>query len=363
MQEHNIVESLYKGLAILNTLLVYAGKKVTRRELAEKTGLSPKQVGRYLNTLEELHFPLRRQRRSAEELVSIERDARRPLRLLPFTTEELTAIAFYTTLSPFVHDTGPLGSLHTVGQKIAAFLQADQQRDAQLGEAFLPFAKHYKVYGTPQIRDILTSLIPALLKSQVCQITYKTPPAESASTYAIHPYTLCLHHGGLYLFAYRPDTDVLTVLSVERIGSISVEHDSFTTDPDILQRIEARRQRAFGIIDDGREFAVVLKFTAAQAPYVRERIWHPSQQLEAQPDGSLILRFQASGEFEIRRWILGWGKQVEILEPPELRQTIAQGLQAAAPSCHRLPENRPRCRRTLQPRYVAARLFAVSKMV
>jgi proteasome accessory factor B len=330
MREHNIVEILYKGLAILNTLLAYAGKKVTRRELADKTGLSPKQVGRYLNTLEALHVPLKRQQRGTEELVSLERDVRKPLRLLPFTTEELTAIAFYTTLSPSVHDTTPLGSLHTVGQKIATFLQADHQHDAQFGEAFLPFAKHYKVYSTPQTQKVLQSLIPALLESRVCQVTYQTPLAERATTYAIHPYTLCLHHGGLYLFAYRPDTDVLTVLSVERMSSISVEPCAFTRDPDMLQRIEARRQRAFGIIDDGGDLAVVLKFTAAQAPYVRERIWHPSQHLQAQPDGSLILRFQASGAFEIRRWILGWGNQVEVLAPPELRQQIAQSLQAAA---------------------------------
>ena len=38
MREHNIVETLYQGLAILNTVLAYAGKKVTRRELADKTG-------------------------------------------------------------------------------------------------------------------------------------------------------------------------------------------------------------------------------------------------------------------------------------------------------------------------------------
>ena len=52
----NVVEVLYKGLTIANTLLTWAGKKVTRRELADKTGLAPKQVGRYLNTLEALHF-------------------------------------------------------------------------------------------------------------------------------------------------------------------------------------------------------------------------------------------------------------------------------------------------------------------
>ena len=63
---------------------------------------------------------------------------------------------------------------------------------------------------------------------------------------------------------------------------------------------------------------------------VRERVWHPSQSLAEQEDGSLLLRFQASGEFEIMRWILGWGSEVEVVEPPALRQALARRLRAAA---------------------------------
>src|SRR5205823_8040189 len=78
--------------------------------------------------------------------------------------------------------------------------------------------------------------------------------------------------GGLYLFAHRPEDDALMVLSVERIRTINVEDLAFTKDPDVRQRIEDRRQRAFGIIDDGEALSVTLKFTAAQAPYIRERV-------------------------------------------------------------------------------------------
>ncbi len=122
----------------------------------------------------------------------------------------------------------------------------------------------------------------------------------------------------------------LSLLSVERICTINPEDTPFAKDPAMLQRIEARRQRAFGIIDDDEELSVTLKFTAAQAPYVRERVWHPSQSLEEREDGALLLRFQASGEFEIMRWILGWGSEVEVIEPLALRQALAQRLQTAA---------------------------------
>ena len=55
-----------------------------------------------------------------------------------------------------------------------------------------------------------------------------------------------------------------------------------------------------------------------------------SQGLAEQTDGSLILRFRASGQFEIIRWVLGWGEDVEVLEPLALRQAVAQHLQEAA---------------------------------
>ena len=159
----NVVDVLYKGLTITNTLLAWAGKKVTRRDLAEKTGLASKQVSRYLNTLEALHFPLTRERRGTEELVTFERGTSHPVRLLPFTTEELAAVAFYTSLSPAVQDT-PLGVLHTACQKIADFLQEDLALRPQLREAFLAFAKHAKVYSTPQVESVLHALLPRTVK-------------------------------------------------------------------------------------------------------------------------------------------------------------------------------------------------------
>jgi proteasome accessory factor B len=330
MRDQDVVDILYQGLTILNTLLENAGKSVSRRDLAAKTGLAPRQVGRYLNTLEAMGFPLQRRQRGREEMVAMPRTVSRRLRLLPFTTPELLALSFYTSLSSSVHDTTPLGHLHTACPKIATFLGQDFQPDSALRRAFLSCVKHYKLYGTPQTHAILPTLIAALLESQVCDITYQTPRAATARRHRIQPYTLCLYDRGLYLFAYRPVQATLMVLSVERIRTLQPDTTGFARDPQVLQAIADRRQRAFGIIDDDEVHNVTLKVSAAQAPYMRERLWHPSQRLEEQADGSLIIRFQASGAFEILRWILGWGSAVEVLAPLAFRRELAQRLHTAA---------------------------------
>ena len=41
-------------------------------------------------------------------------------------------------------------------------------------------------------------------------------------------------------------------------------------------------------------------------------------------DGGLELQLQLGSLEEIERWILSWGDQAEVLEPPKLRQRLAE---------------------------------------
>ena len=81
------------------------------------------------------------------------------------------------------------------------------------------------------------------------------------------------------------------------------------------------REDAFGVSWQD-PVHVVLRFRAEQAPYVRERMWHPSQKLLDLWDGGVELTFRAGGAFEIRRWVLGWGDAVEVISPEELRRQV-----------------------------------------
>jgi predicted DNA-binding transcriptional regulator YafY len=325
-------EVLYKGLTIVNTLLSWAGKKVSRRMLAEKTGLQPKQVGRYLNTLEDLYFPLQREIRGREEWVWVQAaDGHRRPHLLPFTAEELTALYFYAVLSHPFGTTALHTALRSVRDKIASVWRPGPPPVGPLTQAFVSYTKHYKDYTTPQAQTKLALVVRALLESRPCYVTYKRPTASRARRYLIHPYTLGTYEGGLYVFAYVPDHDNVILLGVDRIRYIEVRDEAvFTPTPEVWQRIDARCDQAFGISDDGEVLAVQLRFTPTQAPYVRERLWHPTQQLTELPNGALLLQFQASGRFEIVRWVLGWGEHVEVLAPRTLRQEVAASLQAAA---------------------------------
>jgi proteasome accessory factor B len=63
-------------------------------------------------------------------------------------------------------------------------------------------------------------------------------------------------------------------------------------------------------------------FARALAPYIRERLWHPSQKLRDLPDGRVEMTLAVADTLEVRRWILGYGVQAEVVEPVGLREAL-----------------------------------------
>ena len=116
-------------------------------------------------------------------------------------------------------------------------------------------------------------------------------------------------------------------LALERIRSIDVLDETFIVDPNFDPK--RYKTEAFGVAWE-KPSTVVVRFRADQAPYVREREWHPTQRLRNLPDGRVELTFRAGGTFEIMRWILGWGDAVEVVRPASLRREVLAILRSAS---------------------------------
>ncbi|WP_205750760.1 YafY family protein [Brevundimonas sp. M20] len=105
---------------------------------------------------------------------------------------------------------------------------------------------------------------------------------------------------------------------VEDIEAAEVLPDSFALDTDFSLRVHS--ERAFGSYEsDGEHGPVVWRFTPEAARRARRYEFHPTQVFEDQPDGSLIVRFEASGHLEMCWHLYTWGDKVEVLEPESLR--------------------------------------------
>ena len=116
-------------------------------------------------------------------------------------------------------------------------------------------------------------LIEAILRRQRCVVKYRTPARLTSKTYEFDPYRLLLVGGGLYVVGCVPKYAGTATLAIDRLLSIVISKASFDIDPGFDP--EKRRRDAFGVSRQD-PIDVLLRFSADQAPYVRERMWHPS---------------------------------------------------------------------------------------
>jgi predicted DNA-binding transcriptional regulator YafY len=86
--------------------------------------------------------------------------------------------------------------------------------------------------------------------------------------------------------------------------------------------------RSFGVFQ-GDVADIVLRVLPASAADAMGWRFHPTQVIEPQADGSVIVRFSASGLLELSWHLFTWGTQVEILQPESLRSMMIAELQAA----------------------------------
>ncbi len=120
----------------------------------------------------------------------------------------------------------------------------------------------------------------------------------------------------------------MRTFKIDRIESVTPTTDRF--EPPSEEAIEGSLGAAWDIISDQPASQVRLRFSAAVAGRVQETRWHPTEVVEPAEDGSLVWQAIVSGTVEIRSWILGWGADVEVLAPAELRAEIGTILAAAA---------------------------------
>jgi predicted DNA-binding transcriptional regulator YafY len=97
---------------------------------------------------------------------------------------------------------------------------------------------------------------------------------------------------------------------------------------------------SFGIEKGTRVAEVVIRFGPRQAPWIRERKWHRSARIQEEIGGGLVLRLRVAETSELRRWVLQFGSEAEVLAPASLRRAVADELRAAAAPYRTSPRRR-----------------------
>ena len=205
------------------------------------------------------------------------------------------------------------GLLARLGNREAARAEADAEAVLQaLATVTRPGPR---VSLAPEILDAVTEALRGPFRLRV---RYKS---DDAPARVLEPHGVLLGHR-TYLVARDPAKgDLIRTFRLDQILSAEVLDESFAMDPAFsMERFAAR---SFGVWQDPAQFGpVAWRF----APHAAERAagfrFHPSQRLEWQADGGLIVRFEAAGWLEMAWHLYQWGDAVEVLEPKGLRALV-----------------------------------------
>jgi predicted DNA-binding transcriptional regulator YafY len=184
----------------------------------------------------------------------------------------------------------------------------------------VPFAA--KAYRSEYFQD----LCQALLSRRRVDIDYYSRPSDSRSTRRVSPQRLIYYRDNWYLDAWCHLREGLRSFSIDAIKALQISTET------ALEIDEAELNRelesGYGIFSGAATHTAVLRFKPQIARWVSRETWHPQQHGAYDEAGCYMLRVPYSQDTELIMDILKYGDEVEVVEPPALRERVRRRIEA-----------------------------------
>ncbi len=302
----------------------------SKNDIAEDLGISQRSVYRQLNLIDELGFlyeqfddPVTNRKRWRLDRKYCRKTPLLDLPDLYLTPQELIALIFLRGESKIFQGTGLEEYVNSAFKKLENMAPPgmgnvlEKYRPLILMDARLS----KRLDGKEKMVEILTD---AIIERQTCRVKYHSFIDDRVKTFKIAPLHFFEHNGGLYIFVNASSFDRILTLAVERMVDVKLNEGDTFEYPDDFDP-ETMLSSAFGVVFDDY-IEVKIWFAPSQARYIRERIWSSDQKITKNDDGSIILEMKTSGRYEVKRWVMGYGPDAEVLEPDDLRQEISEDI-------------------------------------
>ncbi len=183
----------------------------------------------------------------------------------------------------------------------------------------------------PVFVGVLEKLCLAWAETRKVIIWHRKDKNQSAKQYTFSPYFIEPYAIGqsVYIFGWREPPGAIRTFKVERIERVEITRERYSI-PDDFTPLELLRN-AWGIwYTEAEPVEVVLRFSARVAQRVKETRWHASEEVSEESDGSLVWRARIAEPREMLNWVRGWGSDVEVLKPEEVRREMVEESRSVA---------------------------------
>jgi len=205
--------------------------------------------------------------------------------------------------------------------KLAALLPSAIPERAEEIDKVISFAVPGLRGDESKVEHLCARICEAIQLRRTIQVDYYSASRKKENSRCIDPYHLRYYQGAWYLVGYCHTRGEVRIFAVDRIRALDITDRTFEPQPGFSL------ERYFGNVwrlERGEPLAAVVWFDADVAQYIKERQWHPTQQITENEDGSVTASYQVDGSGEFKRWLLGFGSRAKALKPPELVDEMKQ---------------------------------------
>jgi predicted DNA-binding transcriptional regulator YafY len=314
-------------LAQLEQLLIATPGGLRRAEIARRLGVNRSTISRYIDELSSRHdFPVPIY--EDDGFLKINRD--KYLNNISLTLHEAMAVHLATRLMATrtdKHNPYAASALRKLGQALETLAPLISQHLIASAEVMDDAGQRYD----PSYLRTLEVLTRCWSVGQWVHIWHKSEPSGKVFEYDFAPYFIEPYAVGqtTHVIGLCRSPDRMRTFKIERIERAEPLDETYTIPADFDPQTQLAD--AWGIwYTDAEPVQVVLKFHPRVANRVKETRWHRSEEIVEQPDSYLLWRAWIAEPQEMLNWVRGWGADVEVVEPEELRRELMGEAKAMA---------------------------------
>ena len=170
-------------------------------------------------------------------------------------------------------------------------------------------------------REVVERVTQAIVHKTRIQMRYDSASRGRMTRREVDPYRLWYASGGLYLVGYCHLRNEPRMFAVERIKSV--------TPTDFPYQIPLHFDFGAFVEDSltvmrGPRMTVELEFDKPTAAWVKDRLWHPSQQLKRLSKGRMQMTLAVANSCEVVGWVLSFGSGVRVVRPESLQVAVVE---------------------------------------
>jgi predicted DNA-binding transcriptional regulator YafY len=160
----------------------------------------------------------------------------------------------------------------------------------------------------------------ALLERRRLRVVYYNRARDDETTRVLSPQRLVHYRENWYLDAWCHLREDIRSFAVDAIRAAELLEEPARDVKDA--ELDAVLASGYGIFSGRAVQWARLRFSPVRSRWVAAEQWHPEQKSAFAPDGSYLLEVPYADDRELIMDILKYGPDVEVLEPPALRQRV-----------------------------------------